>query len=78
VPDASAVAAPAPGQEAPSTGDHGAEGHGFDLFPTHHFQWAPTDAKNVQVGVNFGLLQLALGGFNVAAEVRYRRSPTAR
>jgi hypothetical protein len=27
----------------------------------------------VQVGVNFGLLQLALGGFNVAGEVRYRR-----
>jgi hypothetical protein len=25
------------------------------------------------VGVNFGLLQLALGGFNVAGEVRYHR-----
>jgi hypothetical protein len=41
--------------------------------PSHRFTWAPTDTKNVQVGVNFGLLQLALGGFNVAGEVRYRR-----
>jgi hypothetical protein len=41
--------------------------------PSHHFTWAPTDTKNVQVGVNFGLLQLGLGGFNVAGEVRYRR-----
>jgi len=46
---------------------------GFNLFPPHHFQWAPSDAKTPQVGVNFGLLQLALGGFNVAGEVRYRR-----
>jgi hypothetical protein len=49
------------------------EGQGFDFLPSHHFQWAPSDAKNVQVGINFGLLQLALGGFNVAAELRYRR-----
>lgn len=47
--------------------------HGFSLLPEHHFQWTPSDAKNVQLGVNFGLLQLALGGFNIAAEVRYRR-----
>jgi hypothetical protein len=46
---------------------------GFDPLPEHHFQWAPSDAKRVQAGVNFGLLQLALGGFNVAGEVRYRR-----
>jgi hypothetical protein len=51
----------------------GAEDHGFNLAPTHHYQWAPSDAKNAQVGVNFGLLQLALGGFNVAGELRYRR-----
>jgi hypothetical protein len=49
------------------------ETHGFNPFPTHHFQLAPSDAKNLQVGVNFGLLQIAEGGFNVAAEVRYRR-----
>jgi hypothetical protein len=49
------------------------EGSGFNLLPTHHFGWAGTDEKNVQVAVNFGLLQLALDGFNVAAEVRYRR-----
>jgi hypothetical protein len=41
--------------------------------PSHHFTWAPSDTKNVQLGVNFGLLQLALGGFNVAGELRYRR-----
>jgi hypothetical protein len=33
----------------------------------------PAEARLRQVGVNFGLLQLALGGFNVAAEFRYRR-----
>jgi hypothetical protein len=53
---------------APST-----EQRGFNLFPEHHFQWTATDAKNVQLGVNFGLLQLGLGGFNIAGEVRYRR-----
>jgi hypothetical protein len=41
--------------------------------PSHQFTWAPTDTKRVQAGVNFGLLQLALGGFNIAGEVRYRR-----
>jgi hypothetical protein len=49
------------------------EPHGFNLFPEHHFQWAASDAKNLEVAVNFGLLQLALGGFNVATELRYRR-----
>jgi hypothetical protein len=50
-----------------------AERRGFNPFPEHHFQWTATDAKQVQVGVNFGLLQLGLGGFNIAGEVRYRR-----
>ncbi len=54
---------PVPQPEAPA----------FNLAPEHHFQWAGTDAKRVQLGVNFGLLQLALGGFNVAGELRYRR-----
>jgi hypothetical protein len=27
----------------------------------------------VQLGVNFGLVQIGLGGFNVAAELRYKR-----
>jgi hypothetical protein len=40
---------------------------------SHRFTWAPTDTNNVQLGVNFGLLQLGLGGFNVAGELRYRR-----
>jgi hypothetical protein len=42
-------------------------------FLSHHFQWAAHDDRVPQVAVNFGLLQLALGGFNVAGELRYRR-----
>jgi hypothetical protein len=41
--------------------------------PTGRFKWSPAPTKDVEIGVNFGLLQLALGGFNVAGEVRYRR-----
>lgn len=59
--------APAQASDAPS------DGRGFNLTPEHHFQWAPSDAKQAQLGVNFGLLQLALGGFNIAGELRYRR-----
>jgi hypothetical protein len=44
-----------------------------DSVPTHRFQWSPATTQDVEIGVNFGLLQLALGGFNVAGEVRYRR-----
>jgi hypothetical protein len=36
----------------------------------HHFHWAPDSPQHAEVGINFGLLQLALGGFNVAGEVR--------
>jgi hypothetical protein len=61
--EAPGLAPPAPGASEP----------GFTLVPTHHFEWAGTDEKNVQVAFNFGLLQLALDGFNVAGEVRYRR-----
>lgn len=57
----------------PATSPSAAEPQGLNLLPEHHYQWAPSDARRVQVGVNFGLLQLALGGFNVAGEVRYRR-----
>jgi hypothetical protein len=64
-PDAPVFAPP----PAPGADEHG----GFNLTPTHHYQWAPSDAKNAQLGVNFGLLQLALGGFNAAVELRYRR-----
>ena len=49
------------------------EERGPNPIPEHHFQWAPSDAKQLQVGINFGLLQLALGGFNIAGEIRYRR-----
>jgi|GEM_PF-3108268 len=40
---------------------------------SHHYQWAPDNDQTPQVSVNFGLLQLALGGFNVAGELRYGR-----
>jgi hypothetical protein len=40
---------------------------------SHHFHWAPDSPQHAEVGVNFGLLQLALGGFNVAGEVRRHR-----
>jgi hypothetical protein len=47
-------------------------GPSSDTFPSHRFQLAPRDDRRGQLGINFGLLQLALGGFNVAAELRYR------
>src|SRR5580765_8178692 len=31
---------------------------------SHHFHWAPDSPQHAEVGVNFGLLQLGLGGFN--------------
>jgi len=51
------------------------EGHGPSScgFPSHRFQLAPHSPERVQLGVNFGLSQIALGGFNVAAELRYKR-----
>ena len=57
------VASPTPNTQGPSS----------NSVPTHRFEWAPATTKSAEVGVNFGLLQLALGGFNVAGEVRYRR-----
>jgi hypothetical protein len=52
-----------------------AEPHGPSSsgFPSHHFQVAAHSAERPQVGINFGLLQLALHGVNVAAEFRYKR-----
>jgi hypothetical protein len=41
--------------------------------PWHEFQLAPRLAERGQLGVNFGLSQLLLGGFNVAAEGRWGR-----
>jgi hypothetical protein len=70
LPTVTPPSAPAPEAAPPATST---EERGLNFFPSHHFQWAPSDAKNAQVGVNFGLMQLALGGFNVAAELRYRR-----
>jgi len=40
---------------------------------SHHFQWAAQDDRSPEGAINFGLLQLALGGFNLAGEIRYRR-----
>jgi hypothetical protein len=65
------IAPPAPSSESgsPPIEDASSSAGG----PSHHFQWTPYSPEHVEVGVNFGLLQLALGGFNVAGEVRYRR-----
>lgn len=41
--------------------------------PWHEFQLAPRLAERGQLGINFGLTQLLLGGFNVAAEARLGR-----
>ena len=65
--------APLPVTSEVAPGTPSPEQHGFNLFPEHHFQWTASDAKVPQLGVNFGLLQLGLGGFNIAGEVRYRR-----
>lgn len=53
----------------------GAHAHGprSDAFPSHTFQLAPRAAEHGQIGINFGLSQLLLGGFNVAAEGRVGR-----
>jgi len=55
---------------APGTEPHGASS---DTPPQRDLRWAPASTKDVQVGFNFGLLQLGLGGFNVAGELRYQR-----
>jgi hypothetical protein len=64
---------PAPGTPGVTPPAPSPDKRGFNLVPTHHFQWAGTDEPDVQAAVNFGLLQLALDGFNIAGEVRYRR-----
>jgi hypothetical protein len=64
---------PAPGMPEVTPPAPSPDKRGFNLVPMHHFQSAGTDEKDVQVAVNFGLLQLALDGFNIAGEVRYRR-----
>jgi hypothetical protein len=55
---------------APSTEPHGASS---DSLLQRHSRWKPASTNNVQEGLNFGLVQLGLGGFNVAGELRYRR-----
>ena len=55
---------------APNTEAHGASS---DSLPQRHSRWEPGSTRRVQAGFNFGLLQLGLGGFNLAAELRNRR-----
>jgi hypothetical protein len=62
-PSSTDVVSPTPSADKP----------GVNLFPEHHFQFAASDAKKPQVAINFGLLQIAEGGFNIAGELRYRR-----
>jgi hypothetical protein len=63
------VSAPALAQQSAPT----PHGPSSDQFLSHSFQLAGRSAERPQVGVNFGLLQLALHGFNAAAEFRYKR-----
>jgi hypothetical protein len=73
-----AVAEPCPAAEAraePPKQELSPAGHGpsSSEFPSHQFQLAPRSARRAQIGVNFGLSQLVLGGFNFAGELRYER-----
>jgi hypothetical protein len=68
-----ATTAPARADEAPPTTITQAHGPSSSAFPSHSFQLAGRSAERPQVGVNFGLLQLALHGFNAAVELRYKR-----
>jgi hypothetical protein len=55
---------------APSADPRGASS---DSLRQRSSRWEPASTRDVQAGLNFGLVQLALGGFNVASELRYRR-----
>ncbi|MFN3199695.1 MAG: hypothetical protein ACE366_14915 [Bradymonadia bacterium] len=48
-------------------------GPGSEGFPGHEFQLEARSADSGQLGVNFGLSQLLINGFNVAVEGRYKR-----
>lgn len=50
-----------------------AHGPGTEGFPSHEFQLDARSADTGQIGVNFGLSQLLINGFNVAVEGRYKR-----
>jgi hypothetical protein len=58
---------------APAESPNQEHGPRSSRFPSHRFKLAAHDLKRPEIGVNFGLFQLALGGFNVAGEFRYRR-----
>jgi hypothetical protein len=68
--DSASAKQPAPGSPSISETAHGPNS---SAFPSHHFQFAPHSPERVQLGVNFGLVQLALHGVNVALELRYKR-----
>jgi hypothetical protein len=63
----------APADELTKRACENAHGPSSCSFPSHRFQLAPHSPQRPQLGVNFGLSQIALGGFNVAAELRYKR-----
>jgi hypothetical protein len=67
------AAPPADGAAVPESRaarDHGPGSSGF----SHKFQWAPRSYEGGQLGVHFGLSQpLLLGGFNVAADLHWKR-----
>lgn len=64
------AAEPAPSLKSKAERDHGPGSSGF----SHQFQWAAREYPGGQLGVHFGLSQpLLLGGFNVAADVHWKR-----
>lgn len=67
------AAEPAALPEEAASGPGCGHGPSSTCFPSHRFTLAPRVAERPQVGVNFGLVQLALHGFNIAAEFRYDR-----
>jgi hypothetical protein len=63
------------GAQQPSTPTprDSAEASGLPPDSATSHQWAPDAPDHVELGVNFGLLQLGLHGFNIAGELRYQR-----
>jgi hypothetical protein len=70
--ESTAAVLTAPAQAAPIPND-AAHCPASSPVPSHQFHWAAADDRMPEGAINFGLLQLALGGFNLAGEVRYRR-----
>lgn len=67
-----AVAEPLAASEPEVSERAGSTDHGpsSDSFPSHRLQWAAHDHDRPQLGINFGLIQPIMRGFNVASDLR--------